>query len=61
MKILSTSNTGKYRNRSMIAIEIYEFLQGLSAAITGVIIKLITPPTYNLRTRHELHDRTQKQ
>ena len=49
-----------HRNIQGLAIEIYKFLHGLFPAIMGDIIKLIRPPTYNLRTRHELYSRNTK-
>ena len=49
-----------YRNIQSLAIEIYEFLHGLSPAIMGDIIKLNRSPTYNLRTRQELYSRNPK-
>ena len=49
-----------HRNIQSLAIEIYEFLYGLSPSIMGDIIKLNRPPTYNLRTRQELYSRNPK-
>ena len=49
-----------HRNIQSLAIEICKFLHGLSPAITGDIIKLNRPPTYNLRTRQELYSRNPK-
>ena len=49
-----------HRNIQSLVIEIYKFLHGLSPAITGYIIKLSRPPTYNLRTRQELYRRNPK-
>ena len=46
-----------HRNIPSLAIDIHKFFHGLSAAIMGDIIKLYQPPTYNLRTRHELYNR----
>ena len=49
-----------HRNIQSLVIEVYKFLHGLSPAIMGDIIKLNKPPTYNLRTRQELHSRNSK-
>ena len=49
-----------HRNIQSLAIGIYKFLHGLSAAIMGDIIKLNRSPTYNLRTRQELYSRNPK-
>ena len=42
-----------HRNIQRLAIEIYNFLYGLSPAVMGDIVKLNSPPTYNLRTSQE--------
>ena len=49
-----------HRNIHILAIEIYNFLHGLSPTIMDDIIKPNSPPTYNLRPLQELNSRNPK-
>ena len=52
---MGSSFSMRHRNFQSLASEIYKFLHGLCPAIMGNIIRLNSPPTYNLRNLQELY------